>query len=86
VPEKLRLNGEISVGTVIHIIVLVVTISVAWGKFDERAALLEQKLEDVTKQQAALALQLTEESQRTEQVERYLIGRDRTYPDGGKGH
>ncbi len=77
--EKIHWNGEISVGTVIHIVVLVVTIVVAWSKFDERAALLEQKMEQMGAQQTALIQQLEKSGARTERVERYLISRDRNY-------
>jgi hypothetical protein len=78
-PEKLTWDGKINLGTMLHLAVLLVTITLAWGAFDKRTALLEMEIKQVSEQQNLTALQLEEANFRTERIERYIISRDPKY-------
>lgn len=78
-PEKLRWDGNVNVGTMIHLAVLLVTIVLAWGAFDKRTAILELEIQSMAEQQRVTAVQMQESNERTERIERYLISRDPRY-------
>jgi hypothetical protein len=67
-PRGLRFDGTISLGTILHLTVLIGGIVLAWGTFNTRLSLLEDHMSAI--QQV---------NRRTERIEHYLSSKDSNY-------
>lgn len=79
-PEKIGLNLN-NLGTVIHVGVLIVSLTLAYGAFDKRSSMLELEQQNLSKQQELAEAEIREVNARTERIERYLISQDKKYLD-----
>jgi hypothetical protein len=72
--SRIKWDGAINFGTVIHIAVLVVAVVLGWGAFDKRLAMIEHDHKELGKQ-----LQIIDA--RSERMERYMLAHDPRYYD-----
>jgi hypothetical protein len=77
--KKIHWDGTINIGTMIHLCILLVTITLAWGAFDKRTSMLELEIQQMSEQSKLNAMAVQDSAHRTERIERYIISRDPKY-------
>lgn len=71
-PDGFKLDKSVSLGVLIHLAVLVVTITLAWSAFDRRTTILELQVSEQSKTIQDIKAQ-------TNRIERYLMAQDPQY-------
>lgn len=70
--EPWKVDRNVNMGTMIHLVVLATTILFAWASFDKRTTILEMQFQEQSKTMQNIASQ-------TNRIERYLMSQDKQY-------
>jgi hypothetical protein len=71
---KLKWDGSLNVGSVIQLLILGVTLVMAWSSFDKRLSIIE--MQRTSEMDSVRSI-----DERTERIERYLLTHDPHYLD-----
>ena len=78
-PFKVRWDGTINVGTLLHLLVLMGTLTAAYYGLQHRLGSMESQQQTIVDRITGVELKTDDAARRNQRIELYLQGKDRSY-------